>query len=363
MSGNRHWRVVVWSWFALLGVVLHSGTDARAADAGQQKAQVYVTQGSTGNFSNVLLYLDGKYIKKLTTNSHIVLTVDPGLHEISTAGTTRVALSLNAKAGNSYFVRITVSPNGLPQITTLSDLEGQKLVAQTRPDQSVATVSNSPPEQKVQAPALAARQTSGLYVGVGAGLAQAAGFSSAVDTSVASLQDVVDLLVGPGLITATGNGDDSGVGAKLFIGYAMNQYVAFEGFYINLGEFKVTASAFDGVDTLSTEDRWKASGLGFAGLGLIPIGNSFAFFGKLGITYWNLRYDAIFNETVTPSSTNVASENKNGISPLFGFGVKYDVSRRFGLRFEYERTFDVGKKDTTGQFDIDLISLSGVVKF
>ena len=145
MSNSPRWSVMLWSWIAILGGVLLGGTEAWAASNAQPPAQVYVISGSTGGFANVLLYLDGKNVEKLTSNTHVVLAVIPGPHEISTAGTTRVALSLNAKAGGVYYVKLTIQPNGLPQLASLSDQEGEQLVAQTRPvrEQVLATESTA----------------------------------------------------------------------------------------------------------------------------------------------------------------------------------------------------------------------------
>ena len=333
-------------------------------------ALVYVVQGSTGNFGNTLLYLDGKTVEKLTANTHLSMVVTPGLHEVSSAGTTRVALSLNAQAGNKYYIKLSINPSGLPQLAMLSELEGQQLVAQSRPVRNKIFVSNtsifastnasgnkdahtSSPDQK----------SSGAYLGIGIGSAKAVGFSKYADYSVEDLQYYADFFYGPGVFTATGSGDDSSLGGKLFVGYNFNKYLALEGFYTNFGEFKVNASAFDGIDTLSTVDSWKASGFGIAGLGMLPISNSFSLFGKFGLVYWNMRYQWTLNDLVPPPTSDSFSDSARGLSPLFGVGAKFDFSERFGIRAEYERYLDIGKKDTTGQFDIDLISVSGVVRF
>lgn len=333
---------------------------------------VYVVQGSTGNFGNTLLFLDGKNVEKLTANTHLAMVVTPGLHEISSAGTTRVALSLNAQAGNKYYIKLSINPSGLPQLAMLSELEGQQLVAQSRPVRNKTLVSNTAIFASANASANKDAHTSspspnqkssGAYLGIGIGSAKAVGFSGEVETPVAILQDYADTIYGPGVFTATGSGDDSSLGGKLFMGYNFNKYLALEGFYTNFGEFKVNVSATDGVDTLNTVDSWKASGFGIAGLGMLPISNSFSLFGKFGLVYWNMQYQATLNDPIPPPYSESVSDSAHGLSPLFGIGAKFDFSEWFGIRAEYERYLDIGKKDKTGQFDIDLISVSGVVRF
>jgi len=46
-----------------------------------------------------------------------------------------------------------------------------------------------------------------------------------------------------------------------------------------------------------------------------------------------------------------------------GLGAQYNLSKSVGLRAEWERYFDVGDADSTGEMDVDLISAGVVFKF
>jgi OOP family OmpA-OmpF porin len=334
-------------------------------------ALVYVIQGSTGSFDNTLLYLDGKNVEKLTANTYLGMAVTPGLHEISSAGSTRVGVSLNAQTGNTYYFRLSISPSGLPQLAALSEMEGQQLIAQTRPVRDQIFVSNTTLLATANASTGANtdlqtsspnQKSSKLYVGIGAGPTKAVGFSSVLDTSVAIVQDYMDTVYGLGL-TATGSASDSSSGLKFFVGYNFNKYMALEVFYTDLGEFKTTASFTGGVNSVSLVESYKTSGFGVAGLGMWPINNSFSLFGKLGIISWNMKYQATFSDTVITISDTV-SASASSVSPLFGIGAQFDFLERFGIRVEYERYFSIGDSNTSGdKFDIDLISVSGIVRF
>jgi hypothetical protein len=138
MISSRQLRNGVLLLVAFAGAYGQFATEALAdnsvqAPSGQASAWVYVIQGSTGNFGNAMLYIDGRNVGTLTTNTSLAMPVTPGLHEISTAANTRVALSLNAQAGNSYYVKLAISPKGLPQLSMLSDMEGQAALAQSQP--------------------------------------------------------------------------------------------------------------------------------------------------------------------------------------------------------------------------------------
>jgi len=115
-------------------------------DAGQvsdRLALVYVIQGDTGSFGDAPVYLDGKHIADLPANSYLKIAVVPGPHEISTAGTGRAAMPLNARAGSHYYLKQVVKADGMPQLSVLSDAEGQQLLAQNRALRNQVFVSDT----------------------------------------------------------------------------------------------------------------------------------------------------------------------------------------------------------------------------
>ncbi|MEO8009277.1 MAG: outer membrane beta-barrel protein [Betaproteobacteria bacterium] len=89
-------------------------------------------------------------------------------------------------------------------------------------------------------------------------------------------------------------------------------------------------------------------------LGILPLGDQFSLFGRTGLGFWNL--DFKFSAS-GPGGTASASESETGVSPLLGIGTTFNFTPQFSLRGEFERHFSVGKDDTTGKSDIDLITL------
>ncbi len=104
-----------------------------------------------------------------------------------------------------------------------------------------------------------------------------------------------------------------------------------------------------------------AMGVYAAGTGAVPFGQSqrFALFGKLGVLAWDVDLDVKINGVLDPDE----SGSDTGISPLLGFGLKYDFTERVGIRGEWERFFAVGDDEETGQSDVDLITIGIVVWF
>lgn len=152
----------------------------------------------------------------------------------------------------------------------------------------------------------------------------------------------------PGVTTSV---SDTDTAFKLFGGYEFNDNVAVEGGYVKFGEFGVTYSdgSFDNVE---------ASAIYVAAVGSIPLG-PVTLFGKAGFANWFVDYSAID----TAAWYWAWSDTATGIDPMVGLGVKFDVSQNFAVRGEAERFLDVGDAAFTGQSDIDVLSVSAVLKF
>ncbi len=151
--------------------------------------------------------------------------------------------------------------------------------------------------------------------------------------------------------------DDSDTGFKLFGGKQSRKNWGGEFGFVDLG--KTTLSDPSGIIVgIPATAKFEADGFFLAGTGTIPFGQNekFALFGKLGV----MRWDATFSITAA-AGLGSASASDDGFSPMFGIGLKYDFTERFGIRVEWERFLDVGDAATTGEADVDLITVGIVV--
>jgi len=148
--------------------------------------------------------------------------------------------------------------------------------------------------------------------------------------------------------------DETDTGVKVFAGYQFNPNGAFEFGYVDLGKFKAS-----GVDSFfgNASIDWEASGFTATVVGTLPVNQNFALMGKLGIFFWDLDIHA------RASFFGSGSDSDSGTDLTYGLGVKYDFTKTFGMRAEWERFQDVGDNSTTGQSDIDLFSVGVVFKF
>ncbi|SRR5688572_1001957 len=138
--------------------------------------------------------------------------------------------------------------------------------------------------------------------------------------------------------------DNDDTAYKFFAGYRMNNFLAFELDYINLGE--PSGSVVPGVNLDAAVD-------GFAPyvVGTIPLGNWFEVYGRLGYYF----YDAtvgVENEIDGRAEFDEESEDL-----VYGAGIGAKIGEKLNVRFEYERF------DLQGVDDADSLWLTAAWKF
>jgi OOP family OmpA-OmpF porin len=148
-----------------------------------------------------------------------------------------------------------------------------------------------------------------------------------------------------GLISSTST-DDTDTGWKAFAGYRLMKFLAVEGAYTKFGEATansiITAPLAGVVNTTLESDAWTLSALG-----ILPLGDRFSLFGRVGVNFWNADVSA----TGTGGGvTATASGSDDGTDMVYGVGAAYNFTNKLGVRGEWERyEFD--------DADIDFLSV------
>lgn len=137
--------------------------------------------------------------------------------------------------------------------------------------------------------------------------------------------------------------DDKDMAWRLLGGYQINRNFAVELGYHNLGEAK---ASFGGVEAKVKMSVWE-----LVGVGMLPLGNQFSAYGKLGLTYGTAEGNTNFG----------ASADESGTGFTWGLGGQFDVSRNLGLRLEFQHYNDVGGSDGGG--NVNVISLGAIWRF
>jgi OOP family OmpA-OmpF porin len=138
--------------------------------------------------------------------------------------------------------------------------------------------------------------------------------------------------------------DEDDTAYKFFAGYRLNNFLAFELDYINLGEPSGAVIPGRNVD---------ASVDGFAPyvVGTIPLGQWFEVYGRLGYFF----YDATLG--VEDGLGGRLEFDEESEELVFGAGIGANIGERLNVRFEYER-FDFENVD-----DADALWLTAAWRF
>lgn len=186
------------------------------------------------------------------------------------------------------------------------------------------------------------------YVGIGVGQSKAQDAGNCSD--LAAVYD-------PGYSCSI---DDTDTSYNIFAGYKFMPYLSGELGYINLGTYNISASGTVTGTPVSVSGDFKAKGFTLSAVGTYPIQPNFLLLGRVGIFNWDLDVNLSASSGVF---TGTGSMSESGTDPLYGVGLQWNVNQNVSVRGEWTRYQDVGDQNTTGQSDIDNLSISAVYYF
>lgn len=169
--------------------------------------------------------------------------------------------------------------------------------------------------------------------------------------------------------------DDKDFGFKAFGGYRFNPWLAVEINYADLGETKLTTDILTSnpVQSGTAVLYRKITGFGADVVVSAPIGERASVFGKVGAVRSRLEANTQLAGAIVFTNGNPQDRERtitlNETVTRFGLGADWMFNQNAGIRIEYERWFDVGKKfeiggsGTTGEADTDFYGVSFVYRF
>jgi len=152
--------------------------------------------------------------------------------------------------------------------------------------------------------------------------------------------------------TFSGSCDDQGTGYKAFAGLQLLPFTAIEVGYIDFGKAQVSGTL--GGISASRELSGNATYLAF--VLRATFFDRLTVYGKAGADYWQTSGNL---GTSLPTS----SQNADGTSYMYGVGASFRIVGPLGVILEAERYQDVGNQSTTGQANINAVSLGLVLRF
>ena len=190
----------------------------------------------------------------------------------------------------------------------------------------------------------------GFYAGGGLGAANGA------DVDEAQLRAPFDAQGIPIRIT-----DDEGgwtFAWHAFLGYQLFSFFAIEGAYTSLGSFEFETQPIEDPGRFSAElspRAWSVSGLL-----MTPPWKGLSAFGKVGAAFWRADLDV---SDRLGFGLLARGDDASGTSFAWGLGIRFDFTKHVGLRAEWDRFENVGKRSSTGRSDYDALLGSLVFSF
>lgn len=150
--------------------------------------------------------------------------------------------------------------------------------------------------------------------------------------------------------------DENDAGFKAYGGYRFTRNLALEGGYARLGKFGFNGTT---APAATFANSFKVDGWFVDAVAMIPLQQGFTVLGRVG---------AYFNELKTsPSATGPLTAGPGikdrDTSLKLGLGAQYDLTPMLAVRAEWEHFRKIGDAATTGQSNINLLSLGMLVKF
>ena len=160
--------------------------------------------------------------------------------------------------------------------------------------------------------------------------------------------------VGPGFGVTSSFGDDRDTGYKLYGGYRLNRNFAVEAGYFDLGRFDYTLNTRP---PGSLNGNLRVRGLNLDLVGILPVGERFSVFGRVGAAYAQSRTGfSSFGAVPVAGSRDEKNTNLK-----VGVGLQYAFTDRLAVRAELER-YRI-KDEVRNRGHIDMASVGLVYQF
>jgi len=162
--------------------------------------------------------------------------------------------------------------------------------------------------------------------------------------------------------------DDSDLGYQLAFGYRFHRYFAGEIALVQYGELSSTASGqFDvpddgpGFTPGEVGLAFNATGPLFSFLGILPMGEHFEAYGRVGYLFASVEREFKFTITGLGSLTGSAKGDSQNL--VYGVGLSWNINQVYSIRAEYQKIDDLGQASRTGTEDLNVISLGMAMRF
>ena len=166
-------------------------------------------------------------------------------------------------------------------------------------------------------------------------------------------------LLGLGFDDATTSFDDKDTSYRVYGGYRFHRNFAAEVAYVDLGRFELRSTV---VPAGTLTNRIRSSGAELSVLGLLPLGERWTAFGRLGVFAARTKASYSGDGSIFVNAGE-GEQSKRTSGLVYGIGAMADLTRNLGLRVEFNEYRKVGDDLTGGEFDARVLSAGVQYRF
>lgn len=156
-----------------------------------------------------------------------------------------------------------------------------------------------------------------------------------------------DQLLDLGFDGASSSVDDKDTAYRIHAGYQLQRYLAVEAGYVDLGRTSIRSTVRPAG---SLDTRIKAKGFDVSAVGMLPLGEQFTIFARLGAFGAETRASFSGGGSVVLFNGE-ETQKKRTTNAVYGIGATFNFSPRLALRAEWNRYQKLGNDVTGGEFD------------
>ena len=191
-------------------------------------------------------------------------------------------------------------------------------------------------------------------------------FSGNQDENEQNLVDILDNSQYPyqNLATSTENTD---LGYQALFGYRFHRFFSAELGLAQFGQLKSTAKADvdfgdgNGFVPSSIALTFTAGGPMLSAIGILPIGEKFELFGRLGYLFTSS--ERSLSSKVNGQTGSFGSAKGDSQNPVYGIGFAWHINQVYSIRGEYQQLDQLGQENRTGAEDVTVMGVGLIIRF
>jgi hypothetical protein len=191
-------------------------------------------------------------------------------------------------------------------------------------------------------------------------------FSGNQDENEQNLVDILDNSQYPyqNLTTGTENTD---LGYQALFGYRFHRFFSAELGLAQFGQLKSTAKADvdfgdgNGFVPSSIALTFTAGGPMLSAIGILPIGEKFELFGRLGYLFTSS--ERSLSSKVNGQTGSFGSAKGDSQNPVYGVGFALHINQVYSIRGEYQQLDQLGQENRTGAEDVTVMGVGLIIRF